>query len=158
MFPLHQGIPGTLPRSARDWRSPPVPESRGDPRAPTLSHLGIAVSPQRKGGIPLCLPCPIWEWGAWGPPACPLWDLRSSRDWGYMGSPTPILLWNYGPHDPHVGAPVRGVGVTHPVPSGNWGLSPVTPEWGWFPSPHKATHGGPAPPLPPPPAVCGSHI
>lgn len=72
------------------------------------------------------MPCPIWEWGAWGPPACPLWDLGSPSNWGYMGSPLPILLWNWGPHDLMWGAPVGGIPLTPPCSFRELG-SPMTP-------------------------------
>lgn len=41
-----------------------------------------------------------------------------------------------------------GVLITQPCFFRELGSS-VTPEWGWFPSPHKASHGGPALPSPP---------
>lgn len=48
--PLYQGVPRTLPPSLRNWGSPPVPESRGDPRAHPVPSGSCSVPPKERWG------------------------------------------------------------------------------------------------------------
>lgn len=118
------GSPRTLrrcgsPCSLRDWSVPPVPLSKGLGVPPCTGITWRAPGPScpiwelqcpSKGEVGFFSPCPVPSGnGVYGdPPACPLWDLRSPSDWGYIVSPISIPLGNWGPHDPHVGVPVRG--------------------------------------------------
>lgn len=118
---------------------PPLYRNHVETPGPTRSHLGIAVSLQRRSGVSLPMPGAIWEWGVWGSPCLSSMGLEVPQGWGYIGSPIPITLWNWGPHDPHVDVPdgggmggcrhhptlfLQGIGVP---PDPRVGMVPITP-------------------------------
>lgn len=146
MSPLYQGSLAPCPPSLRDWGSPPVPESRGDPRAHSVPSGSCSVPPKERWG-PSPHALSHLEMGCVGSPCLSPMGLGIPQELGVHGVTPPYTPMELDPHDPMWGAPVGGVPITPPCSFRElW--SPVTPAWGWFPSPHKATHGGPAPPCP----------